>query len=121
MGMFDYVKVETPLAGFTGILDVEFQTKDFECLLHTYVISSNGEIYREEWDYEWVDEPDSLLGGYAKKNDDSYRRIHLTNLNDVVIFHGKVAGKWRDYIATFEDGKLISMTHSDVEYKQSRG
>ena len=62
MGMFDTIQVNIQLPGYSYITDEKFQTKSFECLLENYVISDNRQIYRELWDYEWIENADSPLG-----------------------------------------------------------
>lgn len=124
MGMFDYVKVETVLPGnnisaekiFTD--DERFQTKSFDNMMDTYVISNRGELYREHWDYEWVDEPDRpIFKGYLKKIPESYRREYMTDFTGEVVFYNGFIdeGKriWRDYTAKFSDGILITITYKD--------
>ena len=88
MGMYDWISVEVPLPD-TVENEPDYQTKDFDCLLEKYVITKNGELYREKWDYEWVDEPDIPFGGYEKKIEDSYRREYLTDFHgDITFFNG---------------------------------
>jgi len=54
MGMFDTIKVETKIPGYSEIPSEEFQTKSFYSALENYVITGNGELYKEVWDYEWI-------------------------------------------------------------------
>jgi hypothetical protein len=109
MGMFDYIKCEVQLPGYSYITDEKFQTKSFECLLENYVISDNRQIYRELWDYEWIDNTDSLFGKQLVKVDGTYRRDYLTDLHGDIIFYTErppADGKWYDYFARFTEGKL---------------
>jgi hypothetical protein len=46
MGMFDYVRCEVPIKGMLNSTTREFQTKDMECLLDTYVITSYGVLLK---------------------------------------------------------------------------
>ena len=46
MGLFDTVKCEYPLPD-PAHQDLEFQTKDFECLLDHYRITRDGRLVRE--------------------------------------------------------------------------
>lgn len=111
MGMFDYIKCEVQLPGYSSITDEEFQTKSFENTMENYVITANHEIYREVWDYEWIENPGSFLGGYSNKVEDSYRREYLTDLHGDIIFYNntKIDGKRYDYFARFTEGKLTRM------------
>ena len=56
MGMFDTLRVEQKIPGFPDIPKCEFQTKAFDNAMENYVIFSNGELYREVWDYKWIDD-----------------------------------------------------------------
>ena len=119
MGMFDYIKCEVQLPGYSFITDEEFQTKSFDNYMHHYVITAKGDIYRELWDYDWVDEPTHFLGWYERKIPESYRREYLTDLHgDVIFYTGRRPenGKWYDYFARFTEGKLtrIWMKESGV-------
>lgn len=104
MGMFDYLKCELQLPGYSYITDEEFQTKAFERLMETYVITANRQIYRELWDYEWT-QSDSMFGGYLEKVDGTYRREYLTDLHGDIIFYRK----GYDYFARFSYGVLREM------------
>ena len=118
MGMFDYVRVERIIPGYTELPTEEFQTKSLECLMENYVISNNGELYREKWDYEWIDDDRHVLHGHERKIPDTYRREYLTDFHgDIIFYEGKnIEGKWRDYTARFTDGKLTRISYEDKQY-----
>lgn len=116
MGMFDYLVVELVLPDGTPPEKV-FQTKSLDCVMKTFVITHNGELYKEEWDYEYVSDPEHLLGGYERKIPSSYRREYLPNFSGHIIFYdGKVNGKWRDYTALFVNGKLTAISYADTAF-----
>ncbi len=87
MGMFDTLKVQLKIPGFSDIPDCEFQTKSLDSAMENYVITDNGELYREMWDYEWIDDPTSAFNGYFNKVEGSYRREYLTNFHGDIIFY----------------------------------
>ena len=121
MGMFDEIRVEHILPGKTEITDTWYQTKDLENVMTKYVISANGELYEEKWDWEWVEENTHWLGGYLNKLEDTYRREYLTDFHgDIRFYHSTpddIANhKWRDYYARFTDGKLSKMWYVDGQY-----
>lgn len=119
MGMFDYIRVETKIPGYEEIpRDVEFQTKSFENLMDTYVISIKGELYVEQWSYDFIETHGSLFGGYMRKIDDSYRREYLTDYHgDVIFYTGLNEDRmWRDYTARFTEGKLTKVWYKDSKY-----
>lgn len=108
MGMFDTIQVNIQLPGYSHITDEKFQTKSFECLLENYVISDNRQIYRELWDYEWIENPDTPFGKQLVKVDGTYRRDYLTDLHgDIIFYSGElIDGKRYDYFARFSYGTL---------------
>lgn len=111
MGMFDTIQIKIQLPGYSSITDEKFQTKSFECLLENYIISDNRQIYREVWEYEWVDDDRHMLTGYMKKIEGSYRREYLTDLHGDIIFYSdeKIDGQRYDYFARFSYGKLVRL------------
>jgi hypothetical protein len=120
MGMFDEIRVQQILPGEYEITDTWYQTKSLDCALYKYVITANGELYREDWDHEWVDDLNSLLKGYIKKVDGTYRREYLTDFHGDIIFYTSkpMDGNrmWRDYHARFTDGKLSRIWFEDKQY-----
>lgn len=117
MGMFDTLRVEIKIPGYSGIPTDEFQTKDLGCNLENYVITNNGELYREEWDYEIIDDDRHMFTIVMKKIDGSYRREYLTNYHgDINFYNGTVNGRWRDYYARFTEGKLTRIWYEDKQY-----
>lgn len=118
MGMFDTLKVEIKIPGYSEIPDVEFQTKSLDCTLDNYVITNNGELYKEVWEYNWIDDETHYFKGYSEKVPDSYRREYLTNYHGDIIFYSskKIDGKWRYYSARFTEGKLTRMWYKDEQY-----
>jgi len=120
MGMFDWIKVEQKIPGYAEIPDEEFQTKSFENCMEHYVITGNGQLYREEWEYEWIDDEERLLKGYSQRIEESYRRVYLTDYHGDVIFYTshphREGGVWRDYTARFTEGKLARIWFEDKQY-----
>ena len=118
MGMFDTLKVETKIPGFSEIPNVEFQTKSLDCALENYVITNNGELYKEVWEHRWIEDETHFLGGYDYRVPDSYRREYLTDYHgDIIFYEGKSnSGVWRDYTARFTEGKLTRIWYEDKQY-----
>lgn len=118
MGLFDTIKVEQKIPGFPDIPNVEFQTKSLDNAMENYVITNNGELYREVWEYEWVEDNSMpILKGFMKKVEGSYRREYLTDYHgDIIFYEGKkVDGTWRDYTARFTEGKLTRIWYEDKQ------
>ena len=109
MSMFDYLRVEIEIPGCGDCSAEEFQTKDFENLMYQYVITKKGELYKELWDYKWIEDNSiKYIKGYSEKIAESYRREYLTNYHgDIKFYNGSMMeNKWRDYYARFTEGKL---------------
>lgn len=119
MGMFDYIRVEVLLPDRTEVINEQFQTKSFENVMTEYVISENGELYEERWEFEWIEDDGHFLKGYLQKVKESYHRVYLTDYHGDVIFYGnkpKSDRVWRDYYARFTDGGLTRMWYNDNQY-----
>ena len=118
MGMFDTLKVEIKIPGFSEVPNIEFQTKSLDCALENYVITNNGELYREVWEHKWIEDETHFLGGYDYRIPDSYRREYLTDYHgDIIFYEGRSAdGTWRDYTARFTEGKLTRIWYEDKQY-----
>lgn len=117
--MFDEIRVEVKLPD--GIFDTDcwYQTKSLDNAMNKYVITANGELYEEQWDWQWIEDHTHFLGGYTVKIENSYRREYLTDFHgDVIFYSGRtpVNGMWRDYYARFTDGKLSKMWYKDTDY-----
>ena len=118
MGMFDTLRVEQKIPGFTEVTDCEFQTKSFDNCMENYVITNKGELYRDVWDYKWIENKLNVFGGAMKKIEDSYRREYLTDFHgDIIFYEGRsVDGVWREYTARFTEGRLTRIWYEDKQY-----
>src|SRR3990167_1568788 len=103
MGMFDDVLCEAPLPdGYEG----EFQTKDLECTLTTYKITTEGRLLSRE--YEWEDNAEAPLGFWRVAKSWSDIGYH-----GFLNFYGSDdEGNWDENDAKFTDGDLIEITLS---------
>ena len=120
MGMFDYIKCEIKLPDNTLPDGREFQTKSLDSAMENYVITVKGELYREVWDHEWVENPKSPIGGSFNKVEGSYRREYLTDFHGDIIFYTSTpmteSRIWRDYTARFTEGRLTRIWYEDKQY-----
>lgn len=121
MGMFDEIRIEHILPGNIKIINEWYQTKSLENVMTKYVISANGELYEEKWDWEWIEADTHWLGGYMKQIEGSYRREYLTDYHGDVIFYKStpedtINRRWRDYYARFTNGKLSKLWYKDSNY-----
>lgn len=119
MGLFDTLKVEQLIPGYSSVPECEFQTKSLDSALEHYVITDKGELYRETWDYEWIDDNEAhITKGYMKKIEGSYRREYLKQFHGDITFYenNRVDGMWREYTARFTEGKLTRIWYKDTQY-----
>ena len=120
MGMFDWIKAETKIPGYSTIPDEEFQTKSLDNCMDYYVITNKGELYKEVWDHEWVENPDVPIGGSFRKVEGSYLREYLTNFHgDIIFYTSRPMNEdriWRDYTARFTEGRLTRIWYEDKQY-----
>lgn len=119
MGMYDEIRIDVILPGETSITNEWFQTKSLENAMAKYVITDNGQLCEENWDYTWIEDSSRFLGGYMKKNLDTYHRKYLTDFHGDIRFyssHGPMENLvWRDYYARFTDGKLTRLWFEDTQ------
>lgn len=122
MGMFDSIKCEYPLPLPEGVeklgfiqKDIEFQTKDFENLLDYYTIRENGELYKTNSKYKWVDDDNHFLKGYMdvvsseEAKEPYHGMLNFYSYDDFDQEDGKVINVNIDYIAKFTDGLLVDV------------
>jgi len=125
MGMFDYIECNYPLPlskelieldGF-DIYEVELQTKSLDNLMELYVITEEGELFRKNNQYEWVDDDNAFLKGYMRVVSSELIKENFHGIIDFGCFHSiiDVGEKTTeisisvDYEAKFIDGKLVSI------------
>ncbi len=99
MGMFDYIVCRYPLPGKAPSFIKKghmFQTKDLECLLETYIISSNGRLSHSDFSGKINFYTSNIAGAGA----------------GIYTSTGENAESV-DYEAIFKDGYLISITETE--------
>jgi hypothetical protein len=116
MGMFDYVDCKYPLPDAPPVQGDRFQTKDFEDRLLLYIITEDGRLLVETFDYYDVVERDKDPLGFGGLQRAGER-------TEEVPFHGDfnfytLAGNpskpedydhpdfWYEYCARFTEGRL---------------
>ncbi len=107
MGMFDHVKVnlsqlpinqeEYDLLSKEESLD--FQTKDFECLLSVYKITVEGIIFHTDLSPEFGDQ----------------EWVQLKDFTGVFEFYTSLKDHWFEFAVMFENGQLIKIIRSNKE------
>ena len=107
MGMFDHVKIQLsqlPISKEEYDLlskeeSIDFQTKDFECLLSTYKIVNEGLLFH-------ADLPPEI---------ENQEWIQLKNFTGVFEFYTSLKAHWFEFAVLFENGQLIKIVHSNKE------
>jgi hypothetical protein len=139
MGMFSYIKCkkELPLTDELKNLSVkwnetQFQTKDLDNCLETYIISEDGELLEEviEYEYTYYTEEEKRQKDYKPWNIVKDQKIVKQETNKVD-FHGKITfyetldlndeeSIWVDFEAYFVYGKLDKLELAKVEKYENR-
>lgn len=128
MGMFDIVNCKYPLESPEELKDwnidtknIEFQTKDFENLMETYIIQENGDLWKKHEEYKWVDDDNAFLKGYMNvvSSEDKPHPYHgileFYCYEDLEEKNGKHYVYSALYNAKFNDGKLVEMKSIDLK------
>ena len=92
MGMFDYIKCKYKLLN-SNHQDLEFQTKDLNCNLTTFIIDEDGYLYEKN--------------RYSKEH--LLRDDVLIDITGSINFNDYIDGVDIQYLAKFEKGKLINI------------
>jgi hypothetical protein len=116
MGMFDYIHY----GGF------KYQTKDTPSqFIDDYKIEVDQEsglvyLWLKEYDSEWVDIEDNVVGGYFKRNNE--RWVKCEDFDGSIRFYredekngGYKNDAWIEFKALFSDGQLIKMVGNSYE------
>ena len=103
MGVFDHLRVESPLPdGQTDILD--FQTKNLDCLLFRYTITADGKLFRDDVEYDY--EMSKARGLSVVRRTGTKTEIPHHGL---IRFYAGSPADWREYVAKFTDGRLVEI------------
>lgn len=139
MGMFSYIKCkkELPLTDELKNLSVkwdelQYQTKDLDNCLETYIISEDGELLEEviEYEYTYYTEEEKKQKDHKPWNIVKDQKI-VKQETKKVDFHGKITfyetldfsdeeSIWVDFDAYFVYGKLDKLELAKVEKYENR-
>lgn len=105
MGMFDWLE-------FDGH---KYQSKDTpRQLCDEYRIDELGRLWEEQYDAEWIADPDRLFGGYIEQHNRRWRLCE--DLSGFVRFYredkergGYKKDAWVEFEAEFKNGQMISL------------
>ena len=104
MGMFDNIR-------YNGKV---YQTKDTPTqMLDNYKIEADQEsghvfLWVEEYDAEWMDDPDGFLGGYLKHTNEHW--VRCDDFDGKIVFYRMLdKHKWEEYAALFMDGRMVKI------------
>ena len=119
--MFDSIHCEYPLPLPLEVIDIlpdiyekEFQTKDLENLLDTYILNEDGELIWNKKQYKWKDDDDAFFKGYMEviKNEMIPSEFHgvLNFYCYETVKEDESSDKAKDvvidYLAKFTNGKI---------------
>ena len=139
MGMFSYIKCkkELPLTEEVKNLsekwgEVEFQTKDLDNCLESYIISEDGDLLEEvvEYEYTYYTEEEQKKQKHRPWGVIKDQKI-VKQETKMVDFHGKITfyetfdlndkdSVWLDFNAYFVYGKLDKLELAKVEKYENR-
>ena len=119
--MFDTLYCKYPLPQVEGVTEeTEFQTKDFNCALETYIITPHGTLLHRTHEYEEVPEEErpyferggiwKVVGSLREVNE----QVNQLTPEDVTIsFYTVHNNRWIEYEARFIDGYVqdIKLVH----------
>lgn len=109
MGMYDELTCKYPLPEeYANMQEREFQTKSLERLLEHYTITRDGELWFTMEEREWVEDSNSVLGGYFKTLREWEERVEDFH-GDLYFYTFRVQDVPQDLVtfrARFTHGKL---------------
>lgn len=128
MGMFDWV--DASAFEFPYKVDHQFQTKDFDSLMDTYILNKDGSVTRvydvmemtpeEEMPYYGKPEWDSPLGKVigCMRAKETINEVFELPERDTICFYGSVddEGNWMDVFADIENHKIIQFRWEIKKY-----
>jgi hypothetical protein len=122
MGMFDYLYINTdklPVSDEEKKLfgkKPDWQTKDLDCTLTKVIITDDGLLQTERFNYKIVPKEErphpnddgimGLIGSFQKEN----ITLETLDYDGIINFYCDFEGKWYEFYAKFTDGRLVSIT-----------
>ena len=122
MGMFDNLYINTdklPVSDEEKKLfgkNPDWQTKDLDCTLTKVIITDDGMLQIERFNYKTVPKEErphpnddgimGLIGSLQKENE----VLETLDYHGIINFYCDFKGKWYDFYAKFTDGRLVSIT-----------
>jgi hypothetical protein len=109
MGMYDDIRFEVDIPGDPKPKHPQFQTKDFDCEMDSYVVKKDGALHLTSWD------PD--VKEFKEIGPRDYHgMLRFYTLEDIegtgVV--GRRSHTWFEYQAKFTDGKLQDIKVVDI-------
>lgn len=109
MGMFDWVEWQGQ----------QYQTKDTpRQLCDNYRIDDRGQLWQEEYDAEWVEDPERLFGAYIKQT--NQRWVEVKDFTGPMRFYredqergGYRSDAWIEWLAEFDLGQITDLKMLD--------
>jgi hypothetical protein len=122
MGMFDDLRCRYPLP-VPGANDLDYQTKDLECVMDKYEIREDGGLWHEAYEASVEVTDVAPLGFYVHRNN---RRWEPEMLTGEVCFYASLEPRggmpecgWIEWSAYFKDGRIQQLNLLRHELPQS--
>ena len=111
MGLYDTIICNYPLPRRKNFTfdpnDLEYQSKDLVCCLAQYTIDKNGQLWQRYTDFD------------NKKQPKPTRAEATQSVNFYTSFDGSKDYGWLEYVAFFDNGKLIRPIKL-IKYKKAK-
>lgn len=107
MGLFDDVTCEYPLPDGVSVPRGGFQTKSMDDpYLDDYKITAEGELWLLHYELVPSGLPESEFRPFKRVNEEWQR---VDDFRGEIRFYGDIDGKWHEYSALFDGGRLLSI------------
>lgn len=117
--MYDNLKIKTAMLPLSESEkesigeNVEWQTKDFECILSTAEITDDGKLRFQTFTIYWDKNQKSglfqLTGKMGALCEKDHKWVDLPEYHGFVNFYSTENGIWYEFNAKFTDGQLVEI------------
>lgn len=111
MGLFSYVQIPEEMLPVEARGLVNWQTKDVIApQMTTLVVTTDGELFEEWWEHEYVEDPEAIFGFRYKASDKHLDKLYFHG--DMIFYAGNTKdpnlSDWQliECRARFDEGKL---------------
>ncbi len=126
MGMFDYLYIDKKMLPISKKdkkalgTKPDFQTKDFDLMLSTIIITKDGFLIQRKFEYGWDSTKKNAFGSMGVLTNENKRDVVLNEFSGSVNFYTTIDSyppdeDWFEFNAIFKDGKLKEITRVKLE------